>query len=146
MPTNEEQKNEIKNTAGQPPTDGNTDKALRLTLNLWLKRKGRVFLWSLLLFIILGVIVVLTNVFAIYKFQQASSTLNKSNEVTMEKTGITIDSVDIDAYQLAEKIVKLKKRTETAPTTARNPFQFDAYVRLDGKTVTGTPKTNTVKP
>jgi len=94
----------------------------------WLKKKYIGVFWSFLVGFCLGLMTLGASVFAFIKFNEAGKTMDKAGEVMMNKTGIVIDNVDMDAFAKAKKIITRKQLPVVLPARLRNAFLYDAYL------------------
>lgn len=93
----------------------------------WIKKKYVIgVFWSFLVGFCLGLVTLGASAFAFIKFNEAGKTMNKASEVMLTKTGIFIDSVNVDDFQKAERIISRRQIGLVLPMPMRNAFLYDA--------------------
>lgn len=108
------------------------NKLLKFNIGVWLKNKGEYFIWEIVVILSLIAMLAGANIYALNKFDEASEVLNTTSEIMLTKTGIVIDSVNIELFQKAELIIAYKQKLLKLPQPLRNIFLFNAFLGDNG--------------
>jgi len=118
-----------------------------------LQNKDEVFAWKATVIFILLLMALSIFYFIRLSYQQTNALLDRTSDTVVNKSGFSIENIDMPAFEKAAELIEYKKNPLTLPSKIRNVFFYEKIEELNYKpvdfiktpTTTGSSKTTTTE-
>lgn len=101
-------------------------KKLARTINeVTVQNKDEVFLWKAVIIFILTLLALSVFYFVRLSYQKTNALLDETSDTVVNKSGFSIENINMEAFEKAVTLIDYKKNPLTLPSKIRNVFFYE---------------------
>jgi len=102
-----------------------TKKLARAINNVTVQNKDEVFLWKAVIIFILTLLALSVFYFVRLSYQKTNALLDETSDTVINKSGFSIENINMAAFEKAVILIDYKKNPLTLPPKIRNVFFYE---------------------
>jgi len=107
-------------------------KKLARTINeVTVQNKDEVFLWKAVIIFILTLLALSVFYFVRLSYQKTNALLDETSDTVVNKSGFSIENINMDAFEKAVILIDYKKNPLTLPPKIRNVFFYEQIENIN---------------
>ncbi len=107
-----------------------TKKLAKYLSEITVKNKDEIFIWKAVVLFTFLLMSLSIFYFLRLSYYQTNALLDKTSETVVNKSGFSIENIDMTALEKATVLIEYKKNPLTIPSKIRNVFFYEKYENI----------------
>ena len=95
------------------------------------QNKDEVFLWKAVIIFILALLALSIFYFVRLSYQKTNALLDETSDTVVNKSGFSIENINMEAFEKAVTLIDYKKNPLTLPSKIRNVFFYEQLENIN---------------